>query len=64
MSKDLLWRVNEGSKINLRDYDPDYTAGYKHDHEVKDDLEKLGTELSELQEIFAAAQRRLSITAC
>ncbi|HEX4207781.1 MAG TPA: polyphosphate kinase 2 family protein [Ktedonobacteraceae bacterium] len=56
MSKDLLWRVNEGSKINLRDYDPDYTAGYKHDHEVKDDLEKLGTELSELQEIFAAAQ--------
>lgn len=57
MSKDLVWKVAEGSKVNLRDYDPDYTADLKH-HDGDSVLEKLSQELSDLQEYLAAAQRQ------
>jgi PPK2 family polyphosphate:nucleotide phosphotransferase len=55
MSTDLLWKVAEGSKIKLKDYDPGYTANLKHD-DADSELEKLGEELSDLQEYLAAAQ--------
>jgi len=28
MSTDLVWKVAEGSKIKLKDYDPDYTSKF------------------------------------
>jgi PPK2 family polyphosphate:nucleotide phosphotransferase len=52
---DLVWKVEEGSKVNLKDYDPDFTNGYSHHDAAKDDLESLSNELSELQELLAAA---------
>jgi PPK2 family polyphosphate:nucleotide phosphotransferase len=57
MSKDLVWKVAAGSKVNLKDYDPDYTAGLKH-HDEDSVLEKLGQELSDLQEYLSAAQHQ------
>lgn len=56
MSKDYVWKVSEDSKVNLKDYDPGYTADLKHGKDADAELDKLSSELSELQEIFAAAQ--------
>ena len=49
-------KVDPGSKVRLKDYDPGYTA--KHtDHDSADkELQELSDELSELQELLAAAQ--------
>jgi PPK2 family polyphosphate:nucleotide phosphotransferase len=55
MSTDLVWKVAEGSKVKLKNYDPDYTANFKH-NDADSELEKLGKELSDLQEYLAAAQ--------
>lgn len=27
MAKDYVWKVEKGSKVKLKDYDPDYTHG-------------------------------------
>jgi PPK2 family polyphosphate:nucleotide phosphotransferase len=50
-----IWKVDEGSKVNLKDYDPNDTMGAQHqnaDQEMKD----LSDELADLQELLAAAQ--------
>ena len=51
----LAWKVEEGSKVNLKDYDPGNTNGYSGHASAKDDLQALGDELTELQELLAAA---------
>jgi PPK2 family polyphosphate:nucleotide phosphotransferase len=58
MSKDLLWKVAEGSKVKLKDYDPNYSGGLLKQDEAEAELVKLGAELSELQELLAAAQHQ------
>ena len=52
-----VWKVDPGSKIKLKDYDPGHTD--KHNDHVSADLElqRLSDELSELQEMLAAAQK-------
>lgn len=58
MGTDLLWKVKEGTKVKLKDYDPNY-IGSQIDHvSASTELEKLGNELGELQELMAAAQRQ------
>src|SRR5579875_54324 len=59
---DLVWKIKEGTNVKLKDYDPDFTNGYSHHNEAKEDLESLGDELSELQELlWAAAHNSLLI---
>ena len=52
----LAWKVEAGSKVKLKDYDPDYVDEYTDPAVAKAELEILGAELSELQELLAAAQ--------
>ncbi len=52
----LLWKVEEGTKVNLKDYDPGYTAKDIDHGDAKDALDDLAKELSDLQEALAAAQ--------
>jgi PPK2 family polyphosphate:nucleotide phosphotransferase len=58
MSDNLVWKVEEGSKVSLKDYDPGYTGKQIDHEEAKKDLQKLNEELSELQEALAAAQHQ------
>jgi PPK2 family polyphosphate:nucleotide phosphotransferase len=53
----LLWKVNEGAKIKLKDYDPAYTDEHTQRDEAEKELARLNDELSELQELMAAAQQ-------
>src|SRR5437667_10646732 len=55
-SMQLAWKVEEGSKVKLKDYDPDYVDEHTDLALAKAELEILGSELSELQELLAAAQ--------
>ena len=53
-----VWKVDAGSKVKLKDYDPDYT-GKQSDRSSADlELQKLSDELSELQELLTAAQQQ------
>ena len=52
----FAWKVEAGSKVKLQDYDPDYVDEYTDPALAKAELEILGAELSELQELLAAAQ--------
>ena len=53
-----VWKVDAGSKVELKDYDPDYT-GKQSDRSSADlELQKLSDELSELQELLTAAQQQ------
>jgi PPK2 family polyphosphate:nucleotide phosphotransferase len=51
----LAWKVAEGSKVKLKDYDPDYIDKYTDRALASAELEKLSEELSQLQELLAAA---------
>ena len=51
-----VWKVDEGSKVKLKDYDPDYKEG-DHDSAEKE-IDNLSGELSDLQELLAAAQHQ------
>ncbi len=55
---DLIWKVNEGSKVKLKDYDPGYTDKQDDRASVEAELQTLSNELSELQELLAAAQHQ------
>src|SRR5438270_5430593 len=49
-----VWKVDPGSKVKLKDYDPDFKEG---DHvSAEKELQDLSNELSDLQELLAAAQ--------
>src|SRR5438477_10119322 len=52
----LAWKVAEGSKIKLKDYDPDYLDKYTDRALASAELEKLSEELSGLQQLLAAAR--------
>jgi PPK2 family polyphosphate:nucleotide phosphotransferase len=52
----LAWKVEEGGQVKLKDYDPDYIDEHTDPAMARAELEILGAELSELQELLAAAQ--------
>ena len=52
----LAWKVEEGSKVKLKDYDPDYIDEHTDPAIARAELELLGAELGGLQELLAAAQ--------
>ena len=52
----LAWKVEAGSKVKLKDYDPNYVDEYTDPALARAELEILGAELGELQELLAAAQ--------
>ncbi len=55
---ELLWKVDQGSKIKLKDYDPGYTDKQNDRASAETALQTLSNELSELQELLAAAQHQ------
>ena len=52
----LAWKVPEGSKVKLKDYDPDYLDKYTDRALASAELDKLSEELGQLQELLSAAQ--------
>lgn len=52
----LARKVEEGSQVMLKDYDPDYIDEHTSPEIARAELELLGAELGELQELLAAAQ--------
>src|SRR6266849_4258428 len=50
------WRVEPGSKIKLKDYDPNDTDKHADRAAAEVELQQLSNELSELQELLSAAQ--------
>src|SRR5947209_10522725 len=58
MGTDLLWKVKEGASVKLKDYDPGYVEKGIERAAAESELLKLGDELSELQELLAAAQHQ------
>ena len=52
----LAWKVDEGSKIRLKDYDPGFVDKYTDRALAAAEIEKLSEELGELQQLLAAAQ--------
>ncbi len=52
-----VWKVDAGSKVKLKDYDPGYTEKHSDRASADQELQALGNELSELQELLAAAQQ-------
>ncbi len=56
MTMQLAWKVEAGSRVRLKDYDPNYVDEYTDPAMAKAEVEILGAELGELQELLAAAQ--------
>ncbi len=56
MTMQLAWKVEAGSKVKLKDYDPNYVDEHTDPALARAELEILGAELGELQELLAAAQ--------
>jgi PPK2 family polyphosphate:nucleotide phosphotransferase len=53
---ELAWKVEAGSKVKLQDYDADHTDKHTDPASARAELEILSNELSEIQELLAAAQ--------
>jgi PPK2 family polyphosphate:nucleotide phosphotransferase len=53
---ELAWKVEAGSKVKLRDYDPNYIDKHTDPVSARAELAILTAELGELQELLAAAQ--------
>jgi PPK2 family polyphosphate:nucleotide phosphotransferase len=58
MATDYVWKIEPGSKVKLKDYDPDYTPDNITHKDAEEQLDDLGEEISKLQEQLAAAQRQ------
>lgn len=56
MSSDFVWKIDDQRKIKLKDYDPNYLNKHVDADEANQELQRLSDELSELQELLAAAQ--------
>lgn len=54
----IAWKVEAGSNVKLQDYDPNYVDDYMNPALARAELDQLGLELSELQELLAAAHHR------
>jgi PPK2 family polyphosphate:nucleotide phosphotransferase len=52
-----VWKVDAGSKVKLKDYNPGYTEKLNDRASADQELQALSNELSELQELLAAAQQ-------
>jgi len=52
-----VWKVDAGSNVKLKDYDPDSTDTYEDRVSADLELQALSDELSELQELLSAAQK-------
>src|SRR5947199_3936378 len=52
------WKVEPGSNVKLQDYDPDDVDANMDPALAKAELEQLGKELGELQELLAAAHHQ------
>jgi PPK2 family polyphosphate:nucleotide phosphotransferase len=52
-----VWKVDPGSNVTLKDYDPGYTDKHNDRASADQELQALSDELSELQELLAAAQK-------
>lgn len=57
-NNNLVWKIDEGGKVNLKDYDPGYTDAHPDRPSADQELEKLSDELSNLQEAMASAQHQ------
>lgn len=57
MAADLLWKVDKGANIKLKEYDPAYTDKHKDQASAAEELDQLGGRLSDLQELLYASQR-------
>jgi PPK2 family polyphosphate:nucleotide phosphotransferase len=53
---EYAWKIDDQSKINLKDFDPDDTDNHSDRSSAEAELQKLSDELSDLQELMAAAQ--------
>ena len=53
-----VWKVDAGSKVMLKDYDPAYKDKYSDRSSADLELQKLSDELNELQELLTAAQKQ------
>jgi PPK2 family polyphosphate:nucleotide phosphotransferase len=53
---ELAWKVEAGSKVKLKDYDPNYVDEHTDPVSARAELEILTRELGELQVLLAAAQ--------
>jgi len=53
---DTAWKVDEGSEVKLKDYDPNFTDKHSDHTSADAELQHLSDELSELQELMTAAQ--------
>jgi PPK2 family polyphosphate:nucleotide phosphotransferase len=53
---ELAWKVDQGSEVKLKDYDPDYTDKDVDHDSAAQELEKLSKELRDLQEALYEAQ--------
>ncbi len=56
MSSHLSWKIDEGSKVKLKDYDPSHIDKQVQRDTADQQLNQLGKELSDLQELLAAAK--------
>ena len=54
---ELAWKIDPGTHVNLKDYDPNYTDKQNDRDSADKELLKLSDELSDLQELMAAAQQ-------
>ncbi len=54
----LAWKVDEGSKVKLKKYDPDYVDKYMDRALAAAEMDKLSEELGQLQQLLAAAQHQ------
>src|ERR1700737_1651886 len=52
----LAWKVDEGSRVRLKDYDPGFVDTYTDRALASAEIEKLSEELGELPQLLAAAQ--------
>ncbi len=52
----LAWKIDEGTTVKLKDYDPSYTGQHVDHNSAKGTLDHLNHELGKLQELLAAAQ--------
>lgn len=50
------WKIDDGSKVNLANYDPGDTNDHQDRDKAEETTQKLSDELCELQELMAAAQ--------
>lgn len=52
----LAWKIDEDTKVHLKDYDPGYTDSQTTHEDADKHLKQLSDELAELQELLSAAQ--------